>query len=160
MGRIEYKIKKLIEVRAYKFKELAALYNVSAPTLRKWFLLMNVKVTLDGGYFTIPQVETIMSDFGMPYLIYDIDYELSEDKPERKEFKKPFEMRPYKLKELSELYKVCPRTLKRWAEPFREEMGELVGGYYLIPQIELLIKHIGLPYFIYEAEENKEKDAA
>jgi hypothetical protein len=157
MGRVEYKTKKSFEVRPYKFKELPILYHVSAPTLRKWLLAINAKITLNGGYYTITQMETITEYLGIPYLIYDIDY--ADDNSDKKEFENPFQVRPYKWKELCDLYGVCPRTLKRWLHPFREELGKLKGGYYLIPQIEIIINKIGLPYFIYQREEDENKIA-
>jgi hypothetical protein len=146
MGRIEYKTKKSFDMRAYKFKELAALYKVSCPTLRKWLLEISAKITRSGGYYTIPQVEEIVKLLGIPYMIYDIDHEETGD--DRKEFQKPFEVRAYKWKELCQLYSVCPRTLKRWIAPFAAQVGQLDGGYFKIPQIEAIIKHIGLPYQI------------
>ena len=141
-------------MRAYKFKELAGIYKVSCPTFRKWLLNIEAKISLNGGYYTIPQVEEIIKHLGMPYIIYDIDYDEAEDN--KKEFQRPFEVRAYKWKELCQLYSVCPRTLKRWIYPFREEVGKLQGGYFQIPQIEAIIKGIGLPYFIYESPDERE----
>lgn len=151
MGRVEYKIKKMFEVRDYKFKELVGVYKVDAKTLRKWLQLLGVKIKLDGLYFQIRQVEAIKDALGFPYLIYDIDYDISE---ERKILKKPFEVRPYKFKELCALYEKHPNTMRRWLAPFKEKIGSLTGGYYLIPQIETIIASIDLPYTILEAEES------
>lgn len=153
MGRIEYKIKKLFSMRPYRFGELPVLYGVSGPTFRKWLMGLNAKVELKGRYYTIPQMEAIVEHLGMPYQIYDIDYDLSDEKTEKRVFHKPFEVRPYKWKELCMLYDVCPKTLKKWIAPFAEEIGVLNGGYYLIPQIEIIIEKIGLPYMIFESKE-------
>jgi hypothetical protein len=163
MGRLEYleyKIKKLFEVKPYKFKELYSLYKVDPKTLRKWLELAEVKFDLQGHYFKIHQVGLIIERLGMPYLIYDIDYDSSDVKCERREFKRPFEVRPYKFHELASLYNVSPKTFREvWLAPLKLELGALVGGYYLIPQIEIIVAKIGLPYFIYESGESQPKVA-
>jgi len=141
-------------MRAYKFKELAGLYKVSCPTLRKWLLAISAKISRSGGYYTIPQVEEIVKHLGMPYMIYDIDHEENGCNPNREKIQKPFEVRAYKWKELCQIYSVCPRTLKRWIVPFAGEVGKLDGGYFKIPQIEAIIRNIGLPYQIDESEDD------
>lgn len=156
MGRItEYKTKKLFEVRDYRFKELVEIYKVDAKTFRKWLQYMGVKITLNGMYYKIRQVEEVTSAIGFPYLIYDIDHNLED---ERKVLQKPFEVRPYKFKELCALYDKHPNTMRRWLKPFKETIGELVGGYYLIPQIEAIIESIDLPYTILERKESETKE--
>ena len=151
----EYKTRKLFEVRAYKFKELCAMYKVSPKTLRKWLMNIEVKISLDGGYYKIPQVEIIIEKMGFPYVIYELD----QDKAERKELKKPFEVRPYKFKELALLYEINPKTLRKWLHPFRDEIGLLNGGYYQIPQVEIIIHHIGIPYLIGKGDEEEEEES-
>ncbi len=163
MGRIEYKIKKLFEVRSYRFKELVDIYKVDQKTLRKWLVSSNIKYSLNKKIYLIPEVEAMVENLGFPYLIYDIDYDNSDERCERKEFKRPFEVKPYKPKDLSALYNTCSKTFReQWIAPNKNEIGLLNGGYYLIPQVEKIIKIIGLPYFIYEDEgsENGENKAA
>lgn len=149
----KYKTKKLFTVREYKFKELVEIYKVDAKTLRKWMMLFEVKISLDGLYFKIRQVEAIKDTLGFPYFIYDIDCDLSDG--EKKMMSKPFEVRPYKFKELCAMYNKHPTTMRRWLAPFKEQIGELIGGYYLIPQIEAIIEHIDLPYTITDATESE-----
>lgn len=98
----KYKTKKLFTVREYKFKELVEIYKVDAKTLRKWMMLFEVKISLDGLYFKIRQVEAIKDTLGFPYFIYDIDCDLSDG--EKKMMSKPFEVRPYKFKELDNFH--------------------------------------------------------
>lgn len=149
----KYKTRKIFEVREYKFKELVEIYKVDAKTLRKWLMLFDAKITLNGLFFKIRQVEAIKDTLGFPYLIYDIDCDLSLG--ERKVISKPFEMRPYKFKELCAIYGKHPTTMRKWLAPFKEQIGELVGGYYLIPQMEIIIEHIDLPYTIMDVQENE-----
>jgi len=147
MGRItEYKIKKLFEVRDYRFKELVELYYHPDPkTFHKWLEYYEIRIPLDGIYIKIKQVELIGQKLGFPYLIYDIDCDLSGDK---RVLHKPFLVRPYKFKELAALYDKHPNTFRRWLEPFKHKIGELVGGYYMIHQIEIIIECIDLPYTV------------
>lgn len=53
------------------------------------------------------------------------------------------------------MYNKHPTTMRRWLAPFKEQIGELIGGYYLIPQIEAIIEHIDLPYTITDATESE-----
>lgn len=149
----KYKTRKLFEVREYKFKELVEIYKVDAKTLRKWMMLLEVKICLNGLYFKIRQVEAIKDLLGFPYMIYDIDSDLSSG--EQKVISKPFEIRPYKFKELCAVYDKHPTTMRKWLAPFKEQIGELVGGYYLIPQMEIIIDRIDLPYTITDVRENE-----
>jgi len=56
------------------------------------------------------------------------------------------EVRPYSIGELSELYGICPRTFKKWLGVFKDELGPLVGRYYTIAQVEVIFKHLKIPY--------------
>ncbi len=54
-------------------------------------------------------------------------------------------IRPYSLAELAKFYKVCARTLKRWMNPFKQEIGERQGRYYTVAQVKIILEKIGLP---------------
>lgn len=54
-------------------------------------------------------------------------------------------LRPYKLYELAQMYKVDRRTFQRWLYPFRELIGARVGDYYTSHQVELIFANIGPP---------------
>lgn len=56
------------------------------------------------------------------------------------------EIKQYKLKELAHLYNnISTKTLKKWLEPFKEEIGERKGHYYSIPQVRVIFKKLGYP---------------
>ena len=64
------------------------------------------------------------------------------------EIKKQIALKPYTLKELSELYGMDWRTFKKWLEPFQSEIGEKKGRYYQIPQVRIIFKKLDLPSMI------------
>lgn len=57
-------------------------------------------------------------------------------------------VKPYSLYELSKLYSVDWRTLKRWLEPFLNAIGERRGRFYTIPQVKVIFEKLGLPSVI------------
>ena len=54
-------------------------------------------------------------------------------------------LKPYSLSELSRLYDVCVRTMRKWMEPFEEEIGAKRGRYYTISQVKIIFEKLGLP---------------
>ena len=54
-------------------------------------------------------------------------------------------LKPYSLTELSKLYDVCIRTMKKWLEPFEAEVGAKRGRYYTISQVKIIFEKIGVP---------------
>jgi len=54
-------------------------------------------------------------------------------------------LRPYSLTELSNLYSVCIKTMKKWMKPFIEEIGEKNGRFYTINQVKTIFLRIGVP---------------
>lgn len=54
-------------------------------------------------------------------------------------------LRPCCLKELANLYEVKPRTIKIWLKPFEAAIGEKIGRYYTIRQLEIIIEKLGEP---------------
>lgn len=55
------------------------------------------------------------------------------------------QLKPYSLVELSRLYTVCDRTMKKWIKPFQNEIGEKNGRYYSISQVKVIFDKLGLP---------------
>ena len=51
----------------------------------------------------------------------------------------------YSFADLVKLFGVGPSTLKKWIEPFAEELGEKKDGYYSQKQLEIMIEYLGLP---------------
>ena len=58
--------------------------------------------------------------------------------------------KPYSNKELCEMYGVCNRTMTKWLYPFKEEVGEKLGRYYTIRQVQTIFNHLGEPYIMLE----------
>ncbi len=64
------------------------------------------------------------------------------------------ELRPHNLKELSALYRISARTLKKWLLPFEKKIGKRTGYYYTIPQVRKIFSLLGFPCMFYEEGEN------
>lgn len=58
---------------------------------------------------------------------------------------KPFTVKPYSHKTLSELYGVSDKTLKKWLAPFQGQIGKKNGHYYTTLQVKVIVEHIGVP---------------
>lgn len=56
-----------------------------------------------------------------------------------------FKLRAYSPKQLSELYEVSAKTLKKWLQPILSDIGERQGRYYNITQVRRIIQHLGIP---------------
>ncbi len=52
---------------------------------------------------------------------------------------------PYSLVELSTVYNVCDRTMKKWLKPFEQQIGPRLGRYYNISQVRMILEKLGLP---------------
>lgn len=61
-------------------------------------------------------------------------------------------VKPYTPKELSNLYEVPPRTLNKWLIPFQQQIGERIGQWYNVIQVELIFSKLGVPYSIHETD--------
>lgn len=61
-----------------------------------------------------------------------------------------FVVKPYTPKELSSLYGVCDKTLKKWLRPHNEHIGVKQGHFYTIVQVKIILEKIGLPGSVYE----------
>jgi len=56
-----------------------------------------------------------------------------------------FPLKAYTVKQLSELYGVSAKTLRRWLEPLTKQLGEKRGYFYNISQVKCIIKYLGAP---------------
>jgi transposase len=54
-------------------------------------------------------------------------------------------LKPYTLKELAKIYGVSIKTMHRWMEPFKDEVGPKRGRYYTIPQVKIFFDNLSLP---------------
>lgn len=70
-----------------------------------------------------------------------------EDNDGKRKYTK-FEVRPYKMAELASIYGVNIDTFKSWIKNLRFKIGKVTGHYLTILQVEIIIAHLKLPYFI------------
>ncbi|TCZ74058.1 hypothetical protein [Flaviaesturariibacter aridisoli] len=59
--------------------------------------------------------------------------------------KNQFEVKPYSITELANLYGVTNRTIKNWLTPHAESIGTKVGRLYTALQVKTIFEKIGLP---------------
>ena len=59
--------------------------------------------------------------------------------------KKVIVLKPYTKKEIANLYGVCIRTLNKWLEPFKEEIGERRGWFYTVAQVKIIFNKLQPP---------------
>lgn len=52
---------------------------------------------------------------------------------------------PYTTKQLTAIYGVDHRTLKKWMNNLKESLGERNGYYWSIPQVRLIFEKLSLP---------------
>lgn len=52
---------------------------------------------------------------------------------------------PYTAKELASIYHMSKKTFQRRLKPFSLDLGEKVGWYYSIFQVELIVSRLGCP---------------
>ena len=60
----------------------------------------------------------------------------------------PFRVKAYSTGELSKMYEVTNRTFGKWLEPFHDKIGEKIGRYYNVVQVEIIINQLGLPHWV------------
>ncbi len=65
------------------------------------------------------------------------------------------EIRPYTSKELAELYCVSTNTFQKWIDRHRKAIGEKIGHFYTIKQVQVIFEKLGYP-FMQGFEEDKE----
>ena len=61
-----------------------------------------------------------------------------------------FEIRAYKPIELRKIFGLGYKAFRRQVEPFKDEIGEVIGKRYTPRQVEIIISHLGAPCTIYE----------
>jgi hypothetical protein len=65
-----------------------------------------------------------------------------------------FDLRPYTVTELANIYGVCRQTFRKWIHPFEDVIGDRHGYFYSAIQVQIIIEKIGLPVEI--SIENKQ----
>ena len=59
--------------------------------------------------------------------------------------KKEFKVKPYSIQELANFYTISYCTMKKWLDKFKDEVGEKMGRYYTVKQVEIIIDKLGMP---------------
>lgn len=59
--------------------------------------------------------------------------------------KKNYKSKALSVAELAHLYKVSSRTVKNWLTPHADAIGEKVGRFYTVKQVEIIFEKLGLP---------------
>jgi hypothetical protein len=54
-------------------------------------------------------------------------------------------IKPYKLKELADLYFVSKQTFIKWLAPFKDRIGERKGHFYTVEQVKIIFTCLGVP---------------
>lgn len=72
--------------------------------------------------------------------------ENKEQKKDKQDKRRIVPVKPYTITELARIYGVCPRTLKKWINEFKNELGKKVGRYYTIPQVIIILDNLNIPH--------------
>ncbi len=59
--------------------------------------------------------------------------------------KKEFRIKPYSIQELANFYSISYCTMKKWLDKFKDEVGEKMGRYYTVKQVETILAKLGTP---------------
>lgn len=54
-------------------------------------------------------------------------------------------LKPYSTHELSKMYYITEKTMLKWLQPFQQEIGEKVGWYFNVRQVEIIFEKLGWP---------------
>lgn len=55
------------------------------------------------------------------------------------------DVKPYTMKELCEIYQVSDKTMRKWLEPFSDQIGKRQGHIYNVTQVVTIFKNLGVP---------------
>jgi hypothetical protein len=58
---------------------------------------------------------------------------------------RPFVLKPYSKKELSNLLQITPHVLRSWLKSLQPDLGEPIAGLFTIRQVEFIIDAFGIP---------------
>jgi transposase-like protein len=59
--------------------------------------------------------------------------------------KQVIEVKPYTVKELSNMYGISDKTLRKWLKPFEESIGMKNGHYFTTLQVQIIFSKLGVP---------------
>jgi response regulator of citrate/malate metabolism len=63
-----------------------------------------------------------------------------------------FQLRPYTIAELADIYGVSKKTFRRWLDPFQEQIGKRNGFFYSIVQVKIIFDKLGIPGSFYNEQ--------
>jgi hypothetical protein len=55
------------------------------------------------------------------------------------------DVKPYTMKELCEIYQVSDKTMRKWLQPFSEQIGKRQGHIYNVAQVVTIFSNLGVP---------------
>ena len=55
------------------------------------------------------------------------------------------DVKPYTMKELCEIYQISDKTMRKWLEPFSEQIGKRQGHIYNVAQVVTIFAKLGVP---------------
>jgi hypothetical protein len=56
-----------------------------------------------------------------------------------------FILKAYTRKEMRNIYGVSLRTFNKWTEELDKELGPIIGKFYNVTQVKLIIEKFGVP---------------
>jgi transposase-like protein len=59
------------------------------------------------------------------------------------------EVKPYTLKELSHIYGISEKTMRRWLKPLKDQTGPKRSQYFTVRQVEIIFKNLGIPHQVH-----------
>ncbi len=57
-------------------------------------------------------------------------------------------IKPYRLMDLTIIFDVSEKTLRRWIREYQEEIGERNGFYYSAAQVTIMLNKFGRPQLL------------
>jgi uncharacterized protein YjcR len=54
-------------------------------------------------------------------------------------------VKPYSLSELAGLYRISTQTMKKWISPHEVAIGNKIGRFYNIKQVQKIFEALGVP---------------
>lgn len=57
-------------------------------------------------------------------------------------------IKPYRMKDLCTIFDLNYRTMRRWIEQHKKELGKKNGQYFNAAQVSFMIGRFGMPYYI------------
>lgn len=59
-------------------------------------------------------------------------------------------LKAYTPLQLSVIYEVSKKTFNKWLAPFADQLGDRMGHYYSVRQVQIIIAKLGFPGILLE----------